>query len=1270
MHQSDGKWIVAGTADGPIAATMFAARFTASGVLDATYGTGGIAYVDIPSDLGSMDAEAAAIDANGNLVLAGTSLTSQPYVYDTNVTVVRLLPTGAPDPTFGSGGLVRPAIPGYSGLQTGATVVAIDSLGRIVVGGGAHDSMAGDGGFLVLRLTPSGGLDKGFNSTGYRILNLSQFTYPATSLCLTSTDGVFVAGYDDLSSSTPFAIAKLAPDGAFDTTFGGTGVVHVAGGDSIALDAAGNVLFGSPSSFPVLAVTRYTPAGAVDPSFGVGGTAQISLGSLLLNLGAGAIRVDGKGRIVLAVGGTTLTGAGFAALRFAANGSVDTSFGVSGVQVVSTGQFFQPGAVLDVGQDDDLAVAGGGNQSVFVSHLTAAGAVDTGFNGTGTLIQPFGAQTLTMTGMVKQADGRLVILGYAGAAYAVPGGNFVVARLTAAGALDPTFNGTGFRVIDTAEPQPINNSIALDGNGRIVMSSRDSLNNFRVVRLSSDGTLDSTFNGTGTVSVADSPSSDYHGAQGLAVDSHGNIFLAGRSLIRIDSTGIVDSTFGNGGRVPIPLDVPQYVRIPIAADSADRPVIGGMAPNGTSHTFAVARHTTSGALDPTFGNGGVLPVPMGAEILDAGISALALDGSGRILLAGPASTTSGGVTAVARVTAAGAPDPSFNGTGVSTFPGFIANPGALAVDPVGRIVVTGSVSNNGRGYTARLTSNGAIDASFNATLPVITTIAPGSTPLSTTAVVAAADGIYVGGTGGRSMAVVKLFDGAPTKLAIFTADGGGSVVAATPFDMTVQSQDAVGNPQPVATATSVAISLNSGTGTILGPTTCTIPARQTSCTIAGVTYSTFGYLELAAAVTSGDPLASALSGTLPSRAAQLTVAITSHTPDPSAFGQAVTVTVSVAAPAAIVAPTGQVNVSDGVSSCSIVLPASSCDFYPAVAGTRMLVAEYLGDRAFNFADSVPVAHSVTAATTFSGPTATGAGIATAAFTGGGPGCTFANPQFVSQPPLPIPPGTSFPYGYFNFSVLGCTPGASIVMTITYPGPLPATAGYQMAALNFLGQPLDWFAVPGISVSGNTIAFTLTDGDPGIHDSTRDGSIVSRGGVAVPLAPTLLSAASRRVHGGAGTFNLPLSLAPATPTTEPRQGPAQTIVLTFDRPIAGATVSIAEGTAAAAAPIFSGNDVIVGLTGVTNTQYVTISLTDVASTDGTTGGSGSVRVGFLFGDVNQSQVVTFSDLVLANAQLTKPVTVLNFLKDVNASGSLTFSDLMLINANLGKALPNP
>ena len=195
-------------------------------------------------------------------------------------------------------------------------------------------------------------------------------------------------------------------------------------------------------------------------------------------------------------------------------------------------------------------------------------------------------------------------------------------------------------------------------------------------------------------------------------------------------------------------------------------------------------------------------------------------------------------------------------------------------------------------------------------------------------------------------------------------------------------------------------------------------------------------------------------------------------------------------------------------------------------------------------------------------------------------------------------------------------------------------------------------------------------------TAQDGTTMQTYGIAVTraprpdAAPALQSVVSRRTHGAAGTFDLPLSQVSTNPTTEPRRGPAQTLVFTFDKAINAAVASVGEGIAMAGVPTFSGNDVVVGLSGVSDQQYVSVGLDSVASTDGGSGGCGSARVGFLLGDVNQNRVVTVADLGIVNAQLAQFVTSANFLKDVNASGTLTVSDKGLVNTNLTRSLPAP
>jgi hypothetical protein len=180
--------------------------------------------------------------------------------------------------------------------------------------------------------------------------------------------------------------------------------------------------------------------------------------------------------------------------------------------------------------------------------------------------------------------------------------------------------------------------------------------------------------------------------------------------------------------------------------------------------------------------------------------------------------------------------------------------------------------------------------------------------------------------------------------------------------------------------------------------------------------------------------------------------------------------------------------------------------------------------------------------------------------------------------------------------------------------------------------------------------------------------------AVPAAaqatPVLVGAQSRRVHGTAGTFDLALGNTPSDPVTEPRLGPSHTIVFTFDATVTAGAAAVSEGIATAGTLVFSGAEMIVPLTGVSDAQYVTITVSNVVTSGGGAGGSGSARIGFLAGDVNQNRVVTLADLGLVNAQLAQLVTPSNYLKDVNASGTLSLADKGLTNARLTQALPPP
>lgn len=293
------------------------------------------------------------------------------------------------------------------------------------------------------------------------------------------------------------------------------------------------------------------------------------------------------------------------------------------------------------------------------------------------------------------------------------------------------------------------------------------------------------------------------------------------------------------------------------------------------------------------------------------------------------------------------------------------------------------------------------------------------------------------------------------------------------------------------------------------------------------------------------------------------------------------------------------------------------------------------------------------------------------------GIATAPPVFAYSPPatwtVPFTGGTT----------VGTTGTASIAVSIGTAG---AGAGAPATTTTTCTAPVAPFS--GFAETVTAIGPGATSGGPLTGSCVLGAAAVTqtltcsevRAGVPTAVTftlycpaagePVFLGAASRKVHGGAGTFNLPISPVTTSPTVEPRQGPAQSIVFTFDKVVTAATAAITEGAGVAGTPTLSGNDVIVGLTGVTDRQYVTVQLTNVSDASGNSGGTASARVGFLLGDVSQNRVVTLTDLGLVNGQLAQAVGAANFLRDVNASGTLTLTDKALTSGNLTQALPPP
>ena len=159
----------------------------------------------------------------------------------------------------------------------------------------------------------------------------------------------------------------------------------------------------------------------------------------------------------------------------------------------------------------------------------------------------------------------------------------------------------------------------------------------------------------------------------MAVDSQGRIALAGyawsggnrvMAAARLTSAGALDTTFDGDGKQTVSFGGTADVANVLAIAPDDKVVLGGYTSTGSQATFAVARLTTSGALDTTFDSDGRQTASFGGA--DVAL-AIAVQPDGKVILAGynrTSPTTSD--FEVARFTAGGALDTTFSGDGIQT----------------------------------------------------------------------------------------------------------------------------------------------------------------------------------------------------------------------------------------------------------------------------------------------------------------------------------------------------------------------------------------------------------------------------------------------------------------------------------------------------------------------------------------------------------------------------------------------------------------------------
>jgi len=890
--QPDGKIVLGGFSTGATGKKVFTlVRYTSVDTIDTTFGTNGF----VIGAEGAVDEEidSLGLQADGRIVAAGTSangLRMQRYNAD-----------GTIDASW-----THTLFPYING---GLDMVVQDADQKIAVVGNVPDGAVSDLGILRVSMV-DGAADTTFGSgtcangpcPGVTATIIGDSGGP-TGLALQGTNYLVSGVSFPAFGTSSVVVFRFTSNGTLDTTFGTNGKASAKptgngdNGRGIALRANGGIVVaglanGDHGDTDSL-VTVFNPTGQLDNTFNGTGFSRLDVGSMTGEWRATALT---GGKIVAAGFTVSETGVkGGVIGRYNADGTLDATFGTAGITTFP----LVANAIAVQAVDGKLVVGGtaltGATPSMAFARFTANGALDTTFNGTGTLtIAPASADE-EISSVAVQPDGKIVGAGFVTGTFL----DSVFVRLTSAGVLDTTFNGSGKLVASSSTGADVVNALAIQADGKIVgggwaeiSGTQDSMT---VTRVNQNGTLDTAF-GTGGFGTATFTTFTSHGFA-LTIEPNGKIVIAGNifntgnstddfAIARFTTTGVLDTTFGTNGLMTN--DFGNHNRIFALARLPSGKLLGA---GETGGFFSLVQYLDTGALDTTFGTNGSSAAQINAgndfaNALTVGTDGtLFVSGNGSGLLA-LARFTSDIATTVAdlAISQVASPSPAIAGQNV-TFTITVSNAGPSAASsvtvtdtlPAGTTLVSASTGCTNASGT--VTCNvGALANGATAPLTIVVhTTAAGSITNNASVSAAEADPSTVNNT---SAATVTVNAAPPTAADVSITQAASAT--------TVTAGDAVTFTLTVANAGPAAASAVTVTDTL--PAGLTVTAMSPSCANgAGTLTCNVGTLAAGASTQLTVTLQTAAAGTLNNTA---TVSATQSDPNHANNTSSATVTVN------------------------------------------------------------------------------------------------------------------------------------------------------------------------------------------------------------------------------------------------------------------------------------------------------------------------------------------------------------------------------------------
>lgn len=311
------------------------------------------------------------------------------------------------------------------------------------------------------------------------------------------------------------------------------------------------------------------------------------------------------------------------------------------------------------------------------------------------------------------------------------------------GSLDTTFGTTGKVTTSIGAGADRIYALALQPDGKIVVGGIENItgvdNDFALVRYNPDGSLDTTFGIGGKVSTAIGNGDDQ--IKAILIQPDGKIVASGVSdgditpsvvydaaVVRYNAAGSLDTSFGTGGIVTSRFGLPgfQFNGTSMSIQADNEIVIAGHYNGGANgNEFFAIRYTTTGALDSSFGTGGVVITNFGTSSDEC--YGMTIQPDGKLVLSG--TSTVAGLQpdfALARYNTDGSLDATFGIGGLVTTDfgnGYSENGRKVIVQTDGKLILAGFIYGTSTDYAlARYNADGSLDTSFGTGGKVITAV--------------------------------------------------------------------------------------------------------------------------------------------------------------------------------------------------------------------------------------------------------------------------------------------------------------------------------------------------------------------------------------------------------------------------------------------------------------------------------------------------------------------------------------------------------------------